>query len=150
MSPREQRISDAVREIVDYFKATPEKEVISKPSPVKWSKQEILGHLIDSAMHNIVRVAEVQFMDKPFQRPGYNQDNLVKAHQYQRADLSNLIAVFESLNQHMMFLISLQTENTLAFTIEFQGEVNSLSFWLEDYVSHLEHHARQIVTQRLQ
>ncbi len=150
MGPHEQRIANTFREVVDYFLEAAEEEVIYKPSPEKWSKQEILGHLIDSAMHNIVRVAEVQFMDKPFQRPGYQQDALVKANQYQKADLSNLLRLFASLNQHMMFLISLQTEKTLAFTIEFQGEVNSLSFWLEDYVSHLEHHARQIVTQRLQ
>lgn len=146
MSSHEQRITSSVREVVDYFSEAAEQEVIYKPSPEKWSKQEILGHLIDSALHNIVRVAEVQFMDKPFQRPGYDQDALVKANKYQQADLSKLIGLFESLNQHMMFLISLQTEETLAFTIEFRGEVNSLSFWLEDYVSHLEHHARQIVT----
>ena len=145
MSPHEERISNAVREIVDYFKATPDDEVISKPSPEKWSKQEILGHLIDSALHNIVRVAEVQFMDKPFQRPGYDQDALVKANKYQHANLSQLLQVFEGLNQHMMFLISTQTNDTLAYEIEFQGKTNNLRFWIEDYVSHLEHHARQII-----
>ena len=145
MSPHEERISNAVHEIMDYFKGTAEEEVISKPSPEKWSKQEILGHLIDSALHNIVRVAEVQFMDKPFQRPGYDQDALVKANKYQHANLSQLIQVFEGLNQHMMFLISTQTNDTLAYEIEFQGKTNNLRFWIEDYVSHLEHHARQII-----
>lgn len=142
----EQRISNAVREIDDYFKKANKEEVTHKPSLEKWSKQEILGHLIDSAMHNIVRVAEVQFIDKPFLRPGYQQDALVKAHQYQEADLSNLIDIFKSLNQHMRFLISTQTEDTLAYEIEFQGKTNNLSFWIEDYVSHLEHHARQITS----
>ena len=43
--------------IIDgYFpqlKGISEAEFISKPTPSKWSKKEILGHLIDSAQNNI-------------------------------------------------------------------------------------------------
>ena len=37
----------------------------TKISALKWSKKEILGHLIDSAFHNWKRIAEISFSEKP-------------------------------------------------------------------------------------
>jgi DinB superfamily len=33
----------------------PEAEFSAKPNPTKWSKKEVLGHLIDSAENNLRR-----------------------------------------------------------------------------------------------
>ena len=38
-------------------------ELEFKPSPQKWSKKEILGHLNDSALNNIQRFVRVQYME---------------------------------------------------------------------------------------
>ena len=44
-----------------------------KPSPAKWSKKEILGHMIDSAQNNIRRFIVAQYEDSP--KITYKQDN---------------------------------------------------------------------------
>ena len=41
--------------VIEYparFQSIPEAQFSFKPSPKKWSKKEILGHLIDSATNN--------------------------------------------------------------------------------------------------
>ena len=49
-----------------------ETQFILKPAPNKWSKQEILGHLIDSAVNNHQRFVRTQFQDVP--HIPYDQD----------------------------------------------------------------------------
>jgi hypothetical protein len=42
-----------------------EKEYLLKPAPEKWSKKEILGHLVDSAQTNIRRFVVAQYEEQP-------------------------------------------------------------------------------------
>ena len=46
---RLQYLCDAIPSIINQI---PEQEFSSKPAPDKWSKKEILGHIIDSATNN--------------------------------------------------------------------------------------------------
>ena len=43
-----------------------EEDYAAKPAPNKWSKKEILGHLIDSAQSNIRRFVIAQYEENPF------------------------------------------------------------------------------------
>lgn len=52
-----------------------EEEYSFKPSPAKWSKKEILGHLIDLAQSNIRRFVVAQYEENPFIK--YNLDKWV-------------------------------------------------------------------------
>lgn len=116
-----------------------------KASPEKWSKQEILGHLIDSAINNLQRFTEISFEPKPYQIRRYNQDELVKANAYQGAEINKLIALWLSLNIRILALMKLQTEATLSYTIILpDGELSDLRFLMTDYVDHLEHHMKQL------
>ena len=45
----------------------------TKPSPTKWSKKEIIGHLIDSATNNHQRFVRGQFENIP--EISYDQNN---------------------------------------------------------------------------
>ena len=49
-----------------------EQEYMRKPNPDKWSKKEILGHLVDSAQNNTRRFIVAQYEENP--RIGYDQD----------------------------------------------------------------------------
>ncbi|MBM3416535.1 MAG: DinB family protein [Bacteroidetes bacterium] len=40
-------------------------EYSRKPAPNKWSRKEILGHLIDSAQSNIRRFVKAQYEETP-------------------------------------------------------------------------------------
>lgn len=116
-----------------------------KASPEKWSKLEIIGHLIDSAVNNLQRFTEIQFESKPYQITRYNQDELVKANAYQEADPERLAALWLALNQRILALMKQQTEATLAYPIILpDGEPSDLRFLMTDYVDHLEHHLQQL------
>ena len=62
-------ISNQLKGILDQHMETlqkiPEAEFALKPSPAKWSKKEIMGHLIDSAQNNIRRFVTAQYEDNP-------------------------------------------------------------------------------------
>ena len=62
-----------------------------KSSVKKWSKKEILGHLIDSAVNNWQRFVEMQFKPQPYQIQAYDQNALVVANNYQYADTEELL-----------------------------------------------------------
>lgn len=130
---------------VDYISKASKEELTHKSIPEKWSKKEILGHLIDSGINNLQRFTEIQFEAKPFPIRKYNQDELVKANDYQNSDLDELIGFWVSINKRVISLMKIQTENSLAFEIELEkGKISDLKFLMIDYVDHFEHHLNQI------
>src|SRR5688572_5242399 len=70
-----------------------------KPSADKWSKSEIMGHLIDSAINNLKRFTESQFSENPFLVTAYNQDELVKVNKYQARKFDDLLKLWCRLNK---------------------------------------------------
>lgn len=130
-----------------YFADYSEEDFSKKVSSDKWSKKEILGHLIDSAINNLQRFTEIQFQDKPYQIRTYHQDELVKANDYQNSDVEQLLALWLSLNYRVVNLIGLQTDRTLAYEIRFvDGQTSDLKFLIKDYVKHTAHHLNQIMS----
>lgn len=128
-----------------YFEKADAAALEAKPSPAKWSKKEILGHLVDSAINNIQRFTEIQSQPKPYQVRTYDPDALVAANDYQHKDLPELFALWKSLNLQISFIVSRQTEATQKFTLILpNGETKDLKFLINDYVDHLEHHLDQI------
>ena len=131
----------------NYITATSEKTLAHKPTYDKWSKKEILGHLIDSAVHNLNRFTKIQFEEKPFVIHSYNQDALVKANMYQTADTKDMLELWWFLNLRILKIIDQQSERTLSYQIILpKGEARDLRFLIEDYVSHLEHHLDQMLS----
>lgn len=117
-----------------------------KPSEIKWSKKEILGHLIDSGLNNLQRFTEIQFMPKPYQIRKYDQDELVKANGYQSADIEELLTCWTAINKRIIAVFERQTSETLAFElITDKGQKVNLQFWIKDYLDHMKHHLDQIM-----
>ena len=129
-----------------YIAESSEHELGRKPAPDKWSKKEILGHLIDSAINNLQRFTEIKFEARPFIIRRYNHNELVKANNYQNADTNQILSFWLAINTWILNLIDWQTEKTLAYEIELSnGERSDLKFLMEDYVAHLAHHLNQIM-----
>lgn len=123
-----------------------EKEMSRKAAPEKWSKKEVLGHLIDSAINNLQRFTEIQYSPKPFSIRNYEQNELVIANGYQNVELIELVNLWGAINTQIINIIENQTENTLAYKIELKpNKIVDLRFLITDYVSHLEHHLNQII-----
>lgn len=130
----------------DYIIHSSDVEMEQKSSPEKWSKKEILGHLIDSAINNLQRFTEIQFENKPYKIRKYGQNELVKANNYHNAPLKEISGFWLAINYRILSLIKQQTEVTLNYKIEIDhGEISDLRFLMTDYVDHLEHHLNQIL-----
>ncbi len=75
-----------------------------KPDPKKWSKKEILGHLIDSAANNHQRF--VRAVNKvAVQFPTYDQDDWVRIQRYNGMPWSFLVTLWSAYNSHLSHII---------------------------------------------
>src|SRR5690348_17017158 len=96
-----QRTIDELRNIVSEYAvkiaAIPDQEFSTKPLPHKWSKKEVLGHLIDSAQNNLRRFVVGQYESTP-PKITYDQDFWVKANDYQSLSQKNVIALWQLIN----------------------------------------------------
>jgi len=92
-------LENLVSEISKYVSETSDEILSEKTNPEKWSKKEILGHLIDSGINNLQRFTEIQFDEKPYKLESYNQNELVKANQYQGADSDEILNLLQAINR---------------------------------------------------
>ena len=117
----------------------------TKISENKWSKKEILGHLIDSSINNIQRFTEIQTFEKPYQIRTYNPDALVIFNGYQLKGNQELYELWLHLNCHVLHIIKQQTSDSLEYKLILpSGELVNLQFLIEDYLEHFYYHLKQI------
>jgi hypothetical protein len=109
-----------------------------------WSKKETLGHLIDSALNNhqrFVRAALDGFYEGPF----YQQEGWVGIHGYKSMAWSNLVEHWRLQNELLCEVVERIPEERLDAPCRVGGNTPvTLRFLVEDYLNHLDHHARQI------
>ena len=116
-----------------------------KTRPEKWSKKEIIGHLIDSATNNHQRFVRGQFEETPIIT--YDQNKWNKSNYYQEIDRIQIISFWTIYNKQILELMKHIPKDKLKNRIK-TSEENSftIEFLFADYVEHLEHHLRQILT----
>ncbi|MEP7142882.1 MAG: DinB family protein [Ferruginibacter sp.] len=136
------QLEQILKEYAPLFTEIPEAEFAAKPLPHKWSKKEILGHLIDSAQNNIRRFVVSQYEEKPFIK--YAQDNWVSAAGYQNYDTSCLVELWILLNRHAAVVLK-NMSPVIAERVCDTGELHSLKWLAHDYNQHLLHHLHQIL-----
>ena len=121
-------------------------DTASRPAPGKWSKKEILGHLIDSAGNNQQKFVRLLTTPSCFDFVGYAQDAWVAAQHYQEADWSQLVATWEAINRHLAHVIEHADPASLSNTLTIAGAGPfRLDFVVRDYVEHTKHHLRAIL-----
>jgi hypothetical protein len=103
-----EKITTELQEIVNAYsgkiKSIPTVEFNSKPNPNKWSKKEVLGHLIDSAHNNLRRFLVGQYERGP--NIVYDQDFWVTANDYQHINDSELILLWQLLNERIIVTLN--------------------------------------------
>jgi hypothetical protein len=115
-----------------------------KPAPGKWSKKEIIGHLIDSASNNHQRFVRVQLY-ADLDLPGYEQERWVAVQDYQNAAWAELLVLWKSFNEHLVRIIVLIPEEKFARAFRIAGEPVTLGYCVEDYLRHMQKHLGQIL-----
>ena len=150
----ETEIADAMQRLSSYLEEIPKaylqfssNDLLRKPGPGKWSKKEILGHLIDSALNNLKRFTEIQFLPQPYIVQPYKQDELVAVNNYQQLELEHLLRLWQALNQQILDVVRNIPADKLGYPVHPQygnNELQSLKWIICDYVAHMEHHMKQI------
>lgn len=120
-----------------------EEKMSIKPSPNKWSKKEIIGHLIDSATNNHQRFVRGQFETIP--EICYDQNKWNEYSFYQQIDSKQIISFWVTYNKQLIEIIKrIPTEN-LKKQIKVGENLLTIEFLIADYVEHLEHHLKQVI-----
>ncbi|MDO8609204.1 MAG: DinB family protein [bacterium] len=115
-----------------------------KPSNDKWSKKEIIGHLIDSAANNHQRFVRGQFEQVPL--ISYDQNKWNKFSFHQQIEGQQIINFWTIYNKHLVEIIRrITNENLQRECKNGDNKHLTLDFLINDYVEHLEHHLRQVV-----
>jgi len=122
--------------------AIDEQAFSAKPAPQKWSKKEIIGHLIDSATNNHQRFVRGQFEENP--KIVYDQNKWNDHNYYNLIDGKQIIAFWAFYNKHLVEVIKNIPEEKLKNIVNTEGRY-TLEFLIIDYVEHMEHHLRQVV-----
>ncbi|PWT74327.1 MAG: hypothetical protein C5B59_11450 [Bacteroidetes bacterium] len=141
-------IADQLRSIINIYSprltSIPGSEFEIKPLPNKWSKKEILGHLVDSAQNNARRFVVAQYENSPLIE--YDQDKWVSISHYQSYHSSDLIQVWILLNRHICRILEHMPPETVTRTCKTgHAEEHTLEWIAKDYVRHLMHHLNQIL-----
>lgn len=124
------------------LQAVPEDKFSAKPDPKKWSKKEILGHLIDSAQNNIRRFVVAQYEDAP--RIVYNQDKWVAIADYQHYNSGDLKNLWYLVNSHLCNILRNLPAEMGENKCQTEG-LHTLEWLARDYIRHLTHHVHQIL-----
>lgn len=128
------------------FSQIPEPEFSAKPNPAKWSKKEVVGHLIDSAQSNLRRFVVGQYENQP--NIVYQQDFWVQANGYQQTKKEDVIALWRLINLQIATVLSnMPKENYGKQVNTGKGtpELHSIEWLAADYVKHLKHHINQVI-----
>jgi len=143
------RLQKNINKISSDFLKYSEEELTRKPAPGKWSKKEILGHLIDSAANNHHRFIRSQFESEPFKVIPYEQEYWVRIQRYNEPDSKFLIELWKIYNLHLLSIITNFPENRLAVkcvSTDNREIAENLFLLIKDYVDHMDHHMTQIFT----
>ena len=122
----------------------------------KWSRKQIIGHLIDSAANNHSRFVRAQFTDDLI-FPGYEQNNWVDSQRYQERDWNELVQLWKLYNRHILHVMKVMPDeprvklrfkhnlNVLASDQISPDEPVTLDWFMRDYVDHMKKHLGQIL-----
>lgn len=140
------RLSQHIEQLPIQIRALSVSELQQPRQPGKWSRQEIVGHLCDSALNNLRRFTEAQFSPQPYRTQSYAQDELVRVNQYGQMPVDELLELWQALNRQIRRVATATPPEKLTNLITFPGSdrVKTLSWLIEDYVGHLEHHLDQL------
>ncbi len=111
----------------------------------RWSKKQIIGHLIDSAVNNHQRFVRAQQAATEFSFPAYEQESWVALQRYETSRWTELVELWRLYNRHLAQIIENISEAKLDVICRIgENEPVSLGYLVKDYLRHLQHHLAQL------
>lgn len=119
----------------------------AKPLPGKWSKKEIVGHLVDSGHNNLRRFICAQYEAEP-PHIVYNQDFWVAANSYQQMPKAEVLQLWQLINERICAVLQAMPQEYYSQSCNTGRDTPQLHTveWLAaDYVRHMKHHLNQVI-----
>ena len=111
------QLAARLRNAVDAARASLDaigEEQSSQPArPGRWTPKEELGHLIDSASNNHIRIVRAA-LEGEFRGPGYEQNRWVALHRYTELPWRTLVDFWHGYNALLAHLIDRLPPESLA------------------------------------
>ena len=142
-----QELRDILQDFAPRMVSISAPEFYAKPNPGKWSKIEVVGHLIDSAQNNLRRFVCGQYESAP-PLIIYDQDFWVSANNYQNANQPGIVQLWQLLNESICTILEtilLENYTKECNTGKATPKLYTLEWLAGDYVRHLKHHLNQII-----
>ncbi len=130
-------LQSRIDEYLPQLRSLNENDINNKISPEKWSKKEIVGHLIDSAENNIRRFVIAQYEDSPTVL--YDQDKWVSLINYQQMESADVIQLWYLLNKQIISILNNLSDASLQRICQ-KDQPRTIKWLAEDYIKHLRHH----------
>jgi uncharacterized damage-inducible protein DinB len=109
-----------------------------------WSRKEILGHLIDSALNNHQRFVRAA-LHGYYEGASYEQKGWVGIHGYRDLSWVALVNQWRTQNELLARVVANIPESSLEASCEIgRDPAVTLSFLILDYLNHMESHVEQI------
>ncbi|HEY7856520.1 MAG TPA: DinB family protein [Terriglobales bacterium] len=109
-----------------------------------WSRREILGHLLDSAVNNHNRFVRAA-LDGSYSGPGYAQKEWVALHGYHERPWGELVELWAAANLAIAQLVARIPAGKLqSLCVVGSDAPVTLEFLITDYLSHIRHHVAQL------
>jgi hypothetical protein len=119
--------------------------VAHKPAPNRWSKKEILGHLIDSAANNHQRFVRAQNTTR-LEFPNYEQEFWVTSQSYATESWPDLVNLWLLLNRHLLHVLKAMPADVLSHECVIGGRpAVTLEALAADYLRHVDNHLAQLL-----
>jgi hypothetical protein len=139
------RLAELLQTFPPCLAGIPDDEAAQSPAPGRWSKKQILGHLIDSAGNNHQRFVRAQIAPR-LEFPEYRQESWVAVQSYATESWPDLVDLWVQLNRHLLHIIRNVPESCLSRTCVIgTHDAMPLSAVIEGYLTHMEHHLSQIL-----
>ena len=109
-----------------------------------WSKQEILGHLIDSAVNNHARFVRAQ-LQAEVRLPAYDSPEWVRVQDYAAAEWPALVELWAAFNRHLAHVLDRIPSHRMSVPCRIGDAAPvTLQALIVSYGDHLLHHLQQI------
>jgi hypothetical protein len=111
-----------------------------RPTPGKWCRKEILGHLVDSAANNHQRFVRAALAGE-LSFPDFIQDGWVSVQRWAEEDWDVIVDLWAALNRHLAHVLDGLPEAARSAQCRIGDRpAVTLAALAENYLRHLEQH----------
>ncbi len=126
------------------LRAVTELEATETYKPDAWTRKQVLGHLIDSAINNHVRFV-MAALDGEYTGPAYHAQGWVEMHDYANMLWSELLDLWRAHNSLLARVVRQVPEDRLTAECRVGSDQSvRLRYVIEDYLHHMEEHITEI------